>query len=79
MNDTIELCRNEFDNGKLAISTELGDNGNRIIKSFFENGLVIGQITVDNKMKIKSIDSNTYYENGKIKEQKNYHEKINAH
>jgi hypothetical protein len=79
MNDTIEYCRNEFDNGKLAISTELGDNGNRIIKSFFENGLVIGQITVDNKMKIRSIDSNTFYENGKIKEQKNYHEKINAH
>ena len=79
MNDTIEFCRNEFDNGILAISTELEDNGNRIIKSFFENGLVIGQITVDNKMKIRSIDSNTFYENGKIKEQKNYHEKINAH
>ena len=79
MNDTIELCRNEFDNGKLAISIELGDNGNRIIKSFFENGLVIGQITFDNKMKIRSIDSNTYYKNRKLKERKNYHETINAH
>ena len=79
MNDTIEFCRNEFDNGKLLISKELGDHGNRITKSFFENGMLIGQITADKKMKIEFIDSNSYYENGKLKERKTYHEKINAH
>jgi hypothetical protein len=78
-NDTIELCSNEFDNGKLVISTEISDNGNRIFKYFFENGLLIGQIAADIKRNSKSIDFNTYYKNGKLKEQQTYHEKINAH
>jgi hypothetical protein len=79
MNDTIEFCRNEFDNGKLVISTEISEHGNRIFKYFFENGLLIGQIAADKKRNFNSIDYNSYYENGKLKERKNYHEKINAH
>jgi hypothetical protein len=77
-NDTIGYCINEFKNMKLKISTESFESGDLIIKKFYENGKVIGDISISKEMNRKEFYLTSYYDNGEIKEGKSYSEKINA-
>jgi hypothetical protein len=77
-NDTIGYCINDFKNKKLTTSTESFESGNVINKLFYENGKVIGDITISKDMNRKNFYLTSYYDNGEIKEGKSYNEKINA-
>jgi hypothetical protein len=78
-NDTLEKRINIFDNGILLITKDILDYGNATDNSFFKNNKKIGWVFTDRKMNRKEVVSYEYYENGDLKEQKSYTEKINAH
>lgn len=72
--DTIELCLNEFENGFLTSTTNVFDYGNTIIKTFYEANKEVGMIVIDKILNLKELEAYEYYENGDLKETKNYNE-----
>ncbi|MFB6318759.1 hypothetical protein [Saccharicrinis sp. FJH54] len=75
-NDTIDLGISDFNDEHRTNSTEIYDYGNKIIKTFYENDKEIGMIAIDKSMNLKLVESYEYYEDGKLKESKSYHEEL---
>ncbi|MGE5437832.1 MAG: hypothetical protein ACM3O3_11435 [Syntrophothermus sp.] len=75
-NDTIEYCKSMFINHLVSTRTDVLNNGKMVNRTFFENGKEIGFIGIDKTMNFKIVESNSYYENGDLKEKRSYHEEI---
>ena len=74
--DTVDLRINEFDNQEIVSKTEVFNYGKIANKTFYENGKEIGLISIDKDANSKMTETNSYFENGDLKETKSYHEEL---
>lgn len=77
-NDTIDFIKNEFNGNEIVYSENSYENGNIVDKVFYQNGKEIGRIGINKHMDFKTTISTSYFDNGDIKEERKYNEKINA-
>lgn len=79
-NDTLEFCINIFESDKLVKIANMFDYGSIYTQEYYENDLLIGTIDYDRQFLLeKIIYLYEYDENGLMKTEKSYREKINAH
>jgi len=77
-NDTIDINKNTFNGKEIVYSADSYEKGNVVDKVFYQNGREIGRIGMNKQMNFKTTISTSYYDNGDIKEERSYNEKINA-
>lgn len=76
--DTIDYEINELINGELVCKTLSYDNKNIENIEYYNKGKLIKVISKDKTMNRKIVNQMTYYDNGELKEEKSYGEKINT-
>ncbi len=79
-NNTLEFCINTFESNKLIKKANMYDYGKVYNEEYYKNGLLIGTIDYERQFTMnKVIYSYEYNEDGLLKTEKSYREKINAH
>ena len=76
--DTIDFEMNDFKNGELVCKTMTYDKMNVVNIEYYDKGKMIKAISIDKAMNHKLVNQMTYYDNGELKEEKSYGQKINA-
>jgi len=69
---------NDFKNGELVCKTMTYDKMNVVNIEYYDKGKMIKAISIDKAMNHKLVNQMTYYDNGELKEEKSYGQKINA-
>lgn len=77
-NDTVDINKNTFNGKEIVYSVDSYEKGNFVNKVFYQNGKEIGRIGINKHMNFKTTISTSYFDNGDIKEERSYNEKINA-
>lgn len=79
-NDTLEFCINVFDSDRLVKAANMFDYGSIYMEEYYESDLLIGTVDYDRQFSNeKIIYLYEYDENGVLKTEKSYREKINTH